>query len=1031
MQIPGYQIERELGQGGMAIVYLAIQESLRRRVALKVIKPILTTDGEFAIRFLREGRLIAQLNDPHIVTVYDIASHEGTYYLSMEYLGGGTLQQRIRAGLSPSEVLIISRAIVSALSYAHERGIIHRDIKPQNILFRENGTPVLTDFGIAKTLGSNTIMTRTGLSIGTPRYMSPEQIRGQEVDARADLYSFGVLFYEMLTGNVPYAAEDSFALAMMHVTAATPELPPRLSTYQPLLNKLLDKDPERRFQSGQDFITALDALEAGRTDELLRLTSLDSPTASAGSRTGQPRKFAWKTGMAAAVVVLVGAVAGGGTYLYLQQPTPIPPPLTDTTAPPTPPVTDTAAQQREVAEQQLIEARQQRQAGALEEALAHTEEGLRQAPYHTELLALRKEINQQLAEARAQGEQQQIELQAEQLLEQAQRAQQEDKLDISLVYIEQGLRAMPTHNALLALKQEVLARKTAHEQQEEGVRQQAETEQRQAEQRQTEERQLEERQRQAEEFLARALDDQRNQAYESSLLQIEQGLQQVPKHPRLLALRTEVRNQLRAAKNTSPTPTEDTSSQVASLLRECNAHLRANRLTMGRGGNAADCYSEVLKLDRGNTVALAGLDKIADRYSGLAASAIQGNHLDRARGLIERLESFNPNYSRLPRLREQLASAQTSVKPTTPLPTQPESESNQTKPASPPPLDLISTPQSTETPPATETKTEVITEDRHTSIAKTETADNISLHKTVSPQGLLNDADHAAPPPSQRNMPAQLLVRADVDDAEVWINNKKVGTTPLAVNMPPGSYRVKVQQKGYGDWNGRVKLAAGEESTLSAILPKKLEAAVTTPASKPEPAPESKPEPKPEPTPESKPEPKPESSSPSSQKAQTASSTPASSGCLDGNCQNGEGTYRYPDGSQYTGQFRSAQMHGQGTYIYAGRSEKYSGEWRNGAINGQGSYYYRSGNRYEGQWRNGRKDGQGAYYYADSGDKYVGDFANDRPNGQGVYYYSNGNRYEGAWHNGRKNGQGTLYESGRTIVGEWENDQMVRVRIKR
>jgi serine/threonine-protein kinase PpkA len=189
MHIPGYQIERELGRGGMAIVYLALQESLHRHVALKVIKPILTSDEEFAQRFLREGRIIAQLSDPHIVTVYDIASHDNTYYLSMEYLPGGNLQQRIREGLPLGEALPVARAIAGALHYAHRRGIIHRDIKPQNILFRENGEPVLTDFGIAKTLGTTTVMTRTGLSIGTPRYMSPEQIRGQAVDTRADLYS--------------------------------------------------------------------------------------------------------------------------------------------------------------------------------------------------------------------------------------------------------------------------------------------------------------------------------------------------------------------------------------------------------------------------------------------------------------------------------------------------------------------------------------------------------------------------------------------------------------------------------------------------------------------------------------------------------------------------------------------------------------------------------------------------------------------------------------------------------------------------
>ncbi|HMR02599.1 MAG TPA: serine/threonine-protein kinase, partial [Candidatus Competibacter phosphatis] len=390
MYIPGYQIERELGQGGMAIVYLAMQESLHRHVALKVIKPVLTTDEEFAARFLREGRIIAQLSDPHIVTVYDIASHEGTYYLSMEYLGGGTLQQRIREGLSPSETLIIARAIVGALHYAHSRGIIHRDIKPQNILFRENGTSVLTDFGIAKTLGSSTIMTRTGLSIGTPRYMSPEQIRGQGVDARADLYSFGVLFYEMLTGNVPYAAEDSFALAMMHVTAPTPELPPRLSAYQPLLNKLLDKDPERRFQSGQEFIAALDALEAGHIDDLLNITSLNQPTVSSPMRA--KRRFGRKAGALAAAAALAGAVAGGG-YLYLHRPVPPAPPLAGPASPPETPTVDSGAQRREQAEQLLSEARRQQQAGALEDAMASIKQGLQLAPDHPDLLGLREEID--------------------------------------------------------------------------------------------------------------------------------------------------------------------------------------------------------------------------------------------------------------------------------------------------------------------------------------------------------------------------------------------------------------------------------------------------------------------------------------------------------------------------------------------------------------------------------------------------------------------------------------------------------------
>ncbi|MGB5065725.1 MAG: PEGA domain-containing protein, partial [Candidatus Competibacter sp.] len=353
--------------------------------------------------------------------------------------------------------------------------------------------------------------------------------------------------------------------------------------------------------------------------------------------------------------------------------------------------------------------------------------------------------------------------------------------------------------------------------------------------------------------------------------------------------------------------------------------------------------------------------------------------------------------------------AQTPAEPVSPPPPRrPEPEPARPEPVSPPPINLVSVPQPSGQAPA-EPRTQVIAGDSHTRLAKTETDDNVSLHVTVSPQGILDDTQRGTSKP--QSTPAQLFVRADVDSAEVWINNKKVGTTPLAVDLPPGVYRVRVRQEGHTDWNGRVELAAGDESTLSAILPQKLEVTVATPPPEPEP------------------KPKPEPPRSSTQETRTAAVTPASSGCLSGNCESGQGAYRYPDGSEYTGQFRNAKMYGQGTYIYAGRGEKYVGEWRNGSIDGQGVYYYRSGNRYEGEWRNGHKNGQGAYYYA-SGDKYVGDFANDQPNGQGVYYYSNGNRYEGEWRNGRKNGQGTLYEGDRKVVGEWQNDQMTRVRVE-
>lgn len=269
----------------------------------------------------------------------------------------------------------------------------------------------------------------------------------------------------------------------------------------------------------------------------------------------------------------------------------------------------------------------------------------------------------------------------------------------------------------------------------------------------------------------------------------------------------------------------------------------------------------------------------------------------------------------------------------------------------------------------------------------------------------------------QPALPARLFVRADQEEAEVLINGRSVGTTPLEVELKPGSYKVQVRLEGHVDWNGQVNLNAGDESTLSASLARKrTEVAVVKPTVPPPP-----PTPAPEPEP---PRPRAVETPP------TQAAPSGSSNCVRGNCQNGEGVYRHPDGSEYSGEFRNAKMHGEGTYTYASRGEKYVGEWRNNVINGQGTYYYRSGNRYQGEWRNGRKEGQGTYLYA-NGDKYVGDFTNDQPNGQGVYYYRSGDRYEGEWRNGRKEGQGVLYENGQRIVGEWQDDRKVRVKVEK
>ncbi len=256
MQIPGYRIERELGRGGMATVYLAVQNSLQRRVALKVMKPALAKDEAFTARFLREGPTVAALTHPNIVKVFDTGAHGEHYYLSMEYLSGGNLKQRLH-GMSLEESLEVFKGLASALGYAHHHGIIHRDIKPQNILFYDSGAPVLSDFGIAKTLSHETALTATGTYIGSVNYMSPEQIQGKGVDGRSDLYSLGVLFYELLMGEPPFSGDDQFTIAYHHINAPMPPLPPVLAPFQDVLERLLAKSPDRRYTDAQTLLQHL------------------------------------------------------------------------------------------------------------------------------------------------------------------------------------------------------------------------------------------------------------------------------------------------------------------------------------------------------------------------------------------------------------------------------------------------------------------------------------------------------------------------------------------------------------------------------------------------------------------------------------------------------------------------------------------------------------------------------------------------------------------------------------------------------
>jgi len=254
LDIPGYKILRTLGRGGMATVYLAQQEIFERQVALKVMSKALAADETFGKRFFREAKIVSQLVHPNIVTVHDVGVHQDSYYLSMEFIDGFDLKQ-IRKTLTLRQKLQVVVDIAKALDYAGKKGYVHRDIKPENIMFHNaDGRAVLTDFGIAKAAGTDTAMTQTGTAIGTPHYMSPEQAKGKPVDHRSDIYSLGVVFFLLLTGRVPFDAESAVAIGIKHITEPVPLLPDGLEALQPLLDTLLAKKPEDRYQHAGDLV---------------------------------------------------------------------------------------------------------------------------------------------------------------------------------------------------------------------------------------------------------------------------------------------------------------------------------------------------------------------------------------------------------------------------------------------------------------------------------------------------------------------------------------------------------------------------------------------------------------------------------------------------------------------------------------------------------------------------------------------------------------------------------------------------------
>jgi serine/threonine protein kinase len=255
--VAGYNVVHIIGQGGQAQVFLAEREHDGLRVALKVLNRALRNDPVFLERFVREYKLVASVDSVFVARIYDQGFSGDHPYIAMEFLPSGTLASRIREGLTTRAALRIAAQIAQALDAIHSRGIVHRDLKPANILFRADGRPVLVDFGLARDMTVSSSLTVAGQFLATPRYMSPEQCRGLPVDARSDLYSLGAVLYEMITGTKIYDGANAAEVISMHVNAPPPQLAALLACHQPLLDRLLAKNPDERFQSAAEVLTEL------------------------------------------------------------------------------------------------------------------------------------------------------------------------------------------------------------------------------------------------------------------------------------------------------------------------------------------------------------------------------------------------------------------------------------------------------------------------------------------------------------------------------------------------------------------------------------------------------------------------------------------------------------------------------------------------------------------------------------------------------------------------------------------------------
>ncbi len=584
----------------MAQVFLAIQKNLGRPVALKVLRGDFSHSPELSERFLNEARTVAALNHANIITIHDVGIALGCHDLSMEYVEGGDLRSRITAGMPPLEALELLKAIGSALHHAHQAGVVHRDVKPANILFRTDGTPLLTDFGIAKNLDTAEDLTLTGALIGSPNYLSPEQAQGTKVDGRTDIYSLGIIFYNMLVGEKPYEADSPMATIYKQIHEPIPKLPEPLRMYQPLLDRMTAKRPEDRFEDAGRLLNTIDSTMRSVFESTaimaapVQAQATPAPRAGSGgkkrsadrkkpaprakkraargrARAPRQRRRLGRSGWAAlslgagVIVVVAALVAGTGLFEGEPEPRPAQPaPATVKRTTPTP-TPSKAAPPR---------------AQAPENTADRVTAG--PAPRRTSPAVSR---SAKVARLVARGE----------------KALAENRLtvprtDSAHYYFRKALELDPSHSGARS-----------------GIA------------------------RVANAYLKLARADLRAGRTSQAIKRVNLGLSVQPRSKALLAFKAHIERQI----------------EIARLLDRAKIALANYRLTTPARDNALHYYREVLKLDPGNRAASRGLGAIAQRYAKLAEGLVADYEYEKAQQYIARGLEVQPRNRRLLELREQ------------------------------------------------------------------------------------------------------------------------------------------------------------------------------------------------------------------------------------------------------------------------------------------------------------------------------------------------------------------------------------------